>query len=459
VSTFTDGAPPSVAPDPEDGPGSGSDWLREEMARRMAARGQGSGGRHARRENAGTDGAAANGSGGVPFALPDAESARVPRHARSAPAAPAQARDGRTPTQSSGTQNGQTQGGPFRNRQVQGGPLPRRVPGDAAARNTAGIWTGPQRPDHGTDRPASTLGAPSLPAAGVPAVDTATGAPSRPTFVGPSRPAPPSGAAAARLLSPRLQVPSSVPPPTAPPVVGGPVAPAPGRTRQTGPQRPVTPPAGTPPTAGPPTAAPRGRPDPGPLKGPVEPFADPGRDAHDDDDDVDEPADGILWSASSMPPAEPDTPAPGVAVPAQRAGEQETADAPRGARFPRPEDDDAPAKRVRVVLAERKGVARPVRTVVDIQEGTAVGELLRSNLISSQLRVALRFAAGAGLTLGILPLLFALFPAIGETDVLGLRLPWLLLGVLVYPFLLGLGWWHTRTAERVEQSFADHVQE
>ena len=36
---------------------------------------------------------------------------------------------------------------------------------------------------------------------------------------------------------------------------------------------------------------------------------------------------------------------------------------------------------------------------------------------------------------------------------------WLLLGVLVYPFLLGLGWWHTRTAERVEQNFADHVQD
>jgi hypothetical protein len=114
---------------------------------------------------------------------------------------------------------------------------------------------------------------------------------------------------------------------------------------------------------------------------------------------------------------------------------------------------------VRVVLAERKGVARPVRTVVDIQEGTAVGELLRSNLIGSQLRVALRFAAAAGLTLGMLPLLFALFPAIGRVDVLGLRLPWLLLGLLVYPFLLGLGWWHTRTAEKVEQNFADHVQD
>jgi len=114
---------------------------------------------------------------------------------------------------------------------------------------------------------------------------------------------------------------------------------------------------------------------------------------------------------------------------------------------------------VRLVLAERKGVARPVRTVVDIQEGTGVGELLRSNLIGSQLAVALRFAVGAGLTLGVLPLLFAMFPELGRMEVLGLRLPWLLLGVLVYPFLFGLGLWHARTAERVEQNFADHVQD
>jgi hypothetical protein len=124
-----------------------------------------------------------------------------------------------------------------------------------------------------------------------------------------------------------------------------------------------------------------------------------------------------------------------------------------------PAADDLQSRRVRVVLAERKGMARPVRTVVDIQEGTGVGELLRSNLIQSQLAVALRFAVGAGLTLGLLPLLFAMFPEIGLIDVFGLRLPWLLLGFLVYPFLLGLGWWHTRTAERVEQEFADHVQD
>ena len=50
-------------------------------------------------------------------------------------------------------------------------------------------------------------------------------------------------------------------------------------------------------------------------------------------------------------------------------------------------------------------------------------------------------------------------PELGTIAILGLRLPWLVLGILVYPFLCGLGWWFTRTAERVEQDFADHIQD
>ena len=118
-----------------------------------------------------------------------------------------------------------------------------------------------------------------------------------------------------------------------------------------------------------------------------------------------------------------------------------------------------PGKRVRVVLAERKAAARPVRTVVDIQEDGAVGEVLRGELIASQMRVALGFALIGGLPLGVLPALFYAFPDIGTIAIFGLRLPWLLLGVLAYPFLFGLGWWFTRAAERVEQDFADHVQD
>ena len=115
--------------------------------------------------------------------------------------------------------------------------------------------------------------------------------------------------------------------------------------------------------------------------------------------------------------------------------------------------------RVRVVLSERRGAARPVRTIKEVQEGTAVGDLLRRDLIRSQLKVTLRFAALTVLMLGVLPALFVLAPEVARVQLLGVRLPWLLLGVLVYPFLIAVAWRYTRVADRVEQNFADHVQD
>lgn len=146
---------------------------------------------------------------------------------------------------------------------------------------------------------------------------------------------------------------------------------------------------------------------------------------------------------------------PLIHVPEQRGADQ------AGVAVAAPDQTDPSelqSKRVRVVLAERKSVARPVRTVVDVQEGTGVGEFLAKNLIRTQLTIALRFAVGAMLALGLLPVVFAFMPEVGGIEVLGIRLPWLLLGFLVYPFLLGLGYWHTRLAERVEHHFADDVQ-
>ena len=37
--------------------------------------------------------------------------------------------------------------------------------------------------------------------------------------------------------------------------------------------------------------------------------------------------------------------------------------------------------------------------------------------------------------------------------VAGIRLPWVLLGVLAFPFLLGVGWAYVHWAERNEQDF------
>ena len=51
---------------------------------------------------------------------------------------------------------------------------------------------------------------------------------------------------------------------------------------------------------------------------------------------------------------------------------------------------------------------------------------------------------------------FALIaPAVWVAHAIG----WVVLGVLMYPFLVGVAWRYVRVAERVEQNFADHVQD
>jgi hypothetical protein len=116
-----------------------------------------------------------------------------------------------------------------------------------------------------------------------------------------------------------------------------------------------------------------------------------------------------------------------------------------------------PSKRERVVLSSRTRRVRAVRTVVDVQEDTQVGAVLRTHLIRSQLALAMRIGGTALIVLGSLPAMFVIFPGLGRYELFGVRLPWLLLGVLVYPFLLGLGWLYTRSAEKLEQIFTDHI--
>ena len=108
-----------------------------------------------------------------------------------------------------------------------------------------------------------------------------------------------------------------------------------------------------------------------------------------------------------------------------------------------PDLDSAPqGRRKRIVLSERRTVAHSVRGVVDVQDPGPVGTMWRSQLVGTQLRISLQVGGVALLGLFLLPALFAAFPAIGEVSVFGIRLPWLLLGFLTYPFLLLLGWWY-----------------
>jgi hypothetical protein len=126
-----------------------------------------------------------------------------------------------------------------------------------------------------------------------------------------------------------------------------------------------------------------------------------------------------------------------------------------------PDDDDglSPGERVRIVLAERRIPTRAVRTVAEIEQQTETGELLLGNLLRAQLTLGLRLGLVAVFVLGALPVLFLVLPTLGTVDVLGIRLPWLVLGLLPYPFMLGLAWLYTRTAERNELDFADNVED
>ena len=79
------------------------------------------------------------------------------------------------------------------------------------------------------------------------------------------------------------------------------------------------------------------------------------------------------------------------------------------------------------------------------------------SLLREQLFLALRVLAALAVTVGMLPLLFHLFPSLGDERVGQMPLAWLLLGVLTYPWLVLLGWFYFRRSEGHERDFADLV--
>ena len=70
-----------------------------------------------------------------------------------------------------------------------------------------------------------------------------------------------------------------------------------------------------------------------------------------------------------------------------------------------------------------------------------------------QYQVSLMVAAVA------IPLAGSLFPALAATSVVGIRLNWLVLAVLAYPMLYGVGRLYVRLAEQGERDFVRVVDE
>jgi hypothetical protein len=115
-------------------------------------------------------------------------------------------------------------------------------------------------------------------------------------------------------------------------------------------------------------------------------------------------------------------------------------------------------KRERIVLAQRRNSRRVVRTLAELEDQTGVGELLVRQLVRVQLLLAIRLMLLTVVVLGSIPLVFLLAPSLGTVSVLGLWLPWLLLGFGVYPFFVAVAWSYNRSADHNEQEFTETVE-
>jgi hypothetical protein len=117
-----------------------------------------------------------------------------------------------------------------------------------------------------------------------------------------------------------------------------------------------------------------------------------------------------------------------------------------------------PGKRERIVLAKRRSSRRVVRTLAELEDQTSVGEELVRQLMRVQLMLSIRLMLLTVVVLVSIPLAFLLAPSLGTTNILGLRLPWLLLGLAVYPFFVAVAWSYNRGADRTEHAFAEWVE-
>jgi hypothetical protein len=120
---------------------------------------------------------------------------------------------------------------------------------------------------------------------------------------------------------------------------------------------------------------------------------------------------------------------------------------------------DEPIARVRIT-SPRTLAARSHRRrsdAAEIDALTRLGEVYVQSLMRAQLRLAGYVVLLLAGSIGLLPVLFRLLP-FGHVHVLGVPLPWVLLGVLVYPWLLVLASWYVRHAERNEAAFVDLLE-
>jgi hypothetical protein len=120
---------------------------------------------------------------------------------------------------------------------------------------------------------------------------------------------------------------------------------------------------------------------------------------------------------------------------------------------------DDPLPRVRITsprtLAARSRRRRSNSAEIDAL--TPLGEVYVQSLMRAQLRLAGYVVLVLAASIGLLPVLFRVLP-LDHVHLFGVPLPWLVLGVAVYPWLLAIAAWYVRRAERNEAAFVELVE-
>lgn len=117
-----------------------------------------------------------------------------------------------------------------------------------------------------------------------------------------------------------------------------------------------------------------------------------------------------------------------------------------------------PPQRVRVTRTRRPTRSPRRRTVrEEIADDSRLGSTYVTSLRRAQLHLSLGVVTFGLLTLGALPLVFAVAPVTRRLTLLGMPLGWLVLGVLVYPGIVLTARWYVRATERLEVEFSDLV--
>lgn len=123
----------------------------------------------------------------------------------------------------------------------------------------------------------------------------------------------------------------------------------------------------------------------------------------------------------------------------------------------RPVDEPVPP-RVRVTAPPRPRHSVSPRAG-ELDRATRLGGVYLGSLLRSQLWLAARVLGALVALVATLPLVFHLAPGLSAVSVAGLPLAWVLLGGVVYPVLVLLGWVYVRAAERNERAFAELMSE